>query len=137
MPLAECIDKLAANAANNPLDASNSQMPEFKNHSHDHTPLSREASSREELGELSVHLKDSHQYSGTSTGTGDKLMQSTWEHFHASIRLARQGDTEAAKLHAELTKNALNEAAHYLPEAVYSRFSKDVMKALDDINGQI
>jgi hypothetical protein len=64
-------------------------------------------------------------------------MQSTWEHFHASIRLARQGDTEAAKLHAELTKNALNEAAHYLPEAVYSRFSKDVMKALDDINGQI
>lgn len=136
-PLSECIDKLAANAANNPVDASNSQTPEFGNHSHDHAPVSREASSKGELGELSVHLKGSHKYPGSSLGTGDKLMQSTWEHFHASIRLARQGNVEAAKLHAELTKNALNEAAHYLPEPVYFRFSKDVIKALEDINGQI
>ena len=64
-------------------------------------------------------------------------MQSTWEHLHASIRFARQGDVKTARLHADLTRNALNEAAHYLPEPVYSRFSEDVMKALKDIKGQI
>lgn len=137
-PLSECIDKLAANAvdaANNPHEASSSQMPELENHSYDHVPSSREASFSGELGELSTHLKDSHKYAGASLGTGEKLMQSTWEHFHTSIRLARQGDVKTARLHAELTKNALTEAAHYLPEPVYSRFSKDVLKALEDING--
>lgn len=136
-PLSECIDKLAANAVNNPVNATNSQTPEEKVHSHNHAPISPKPSSEIELGELSVHLKNSHKYSGASLGTGDKLMQSTWEHFHAAIRLARQGDVDAAKLHVELTNNALNEAAHYLPEPVYSRFSKDVIKALEDINGQI
>ena len=139
-PLSECIDKLAAsatNAADKPVDTSNSQIPEIENHSYDHTPFSREDSSSVELGELSVHLKNLHKYSGVSPGTGEKLMQSTWEHFHASIRFAHQGDVKTAKLHAELTKNALNEATHYLPEAVYSQFSQDVMHALEDINAQV
>lgn len=137
LPLSDCIDKLATNAVNNPVDAPNSQNPEIENHPHDHASISRESSSRTKLGDLSVHLKNSHRYSGVSLNTGDKLMQSTWEHFHAAIRLARQGDVDAARLHVELTNNALNEAVHYLPEPVYSRFSKDVMKALKDINGQI
>lgn len=136
-PLSECISKLAANAANNPVDASSSQMPEVECHSHGHASLSREAYSKDELGELSLHLKDSHRYSGVSHATGERLMQSTWEHFHNSIRLARQGDVEAAKIHAELTNNALKEATHYLSETVYFHFSNDVMKALEDINAQI
>ncbi len=136
-PLSECIDKLAASAVNNPANVTNLQIPEKENHSHDHTSISREPFYGNELGELSTHLKNSHKYSGFSLNTGDKLMQSTWEHFHAAIRLARQGDVEAARLHMELTNNALKEASHYLPEPVYARFSKDVMKALEDINGQI
>lgn len=136
-PLSECIDKLAANVVNKPANATNSLMPEIENPSHDHASISQKPSSRTELGELSAHLKNSHNYSGVSLNTGDKLMQSTWEHFHAAIRLARQGDVDAARLHVELTNNALKEAAHYLPEAVYSRFSKEVMEALEDINGQI
>lgn len=137
LPLSVCIDKLATNVVNSPVDASSSQISELENHSHDQAPFSRDASSKVELGELSVHLKDSHKYSGVSLGTGDKLMQSTWEHLHASIRFARQGDVKTARLHAELTRNALNEAAHYLPEPVYSRFSEDVVKAIADIKGQI
>ena len=132
-PLSECIDKLAANAVNSPVDASGSQISELENHSHDYPSISREASSGVELGELSGHLKDSHKYSGVSPGTGEKLMQSTWEHFHASIRIARQGDVKTARLHAELARNALKEAAHYLPEPVYSRFSEEILKALEDI----
>ena len=108
-PLSECIDKLVANAANSPIVESNTQTAEIENHPHHHASVSREVSARDELGELSLHLKDSHKYPGASPGTGEKLMQSTWEHFHTSIRLARQGNVEAAKLHAELTKNALNE----------------------------
>jgi hypothetical protein len=136
-PLSITIDKLAARALYNPAVTPNSQNPELENHPHDHASISRESSSRTELGDLSVHLKNSHRYSGVSLNTGDKLMQSTWEHFHAAIRLARQGDVDAARLHVELTNNALKEAAHYLSEPVYSRFSKDVIKALEDINGQI
>ncbi len=136
-PLSDCIGKLAANAVNNPIETTNSQITELENHSHDHAPINRGPSSRIELGELSEHLKNSHKYSGVSLDMGHKLMQSTWEHFHAAIRLARQGDVKAARLHVELTNNALNEAAHYLSEPEYSRFSKDVMEALKDINSQI
>ncbi len=36
-PLSECIDKLAASAVNTPVNATNSQIPEEKDHSHNHT----------------------------------------------------------------------------------------------------
>jgi hypothetical protein len=133
-PLSEYIDKLAANAGNKPADTINSQIPESATPSHGHPSFSQEPSSRKKSGELTRHLKELHKHSGASLDTGDRLMHSTWEHFHTAIRLGRQGDIKAARVHIELTRNALNEAARYLPDSVYSSFAIDVMKALEQIN---
>lgn len=133
----QCIDNLSARATTNAgITSEQQQIPKPKNHSPNQATINRDSSSRVEPGELSKHLKKTHRQTGISLDTGDKLMQSTWEHFHAAIRLARQGDKKGARLHMELSNNALNEAAHYLSESEYSRFSKDVMKALEEINSE-
>lgn len=137
LPLSDYIEKLAANAEMNKGDAVDSLVNNVKgNGAKNPASLNREHSAEIALGELSTHLRNSHMHSGVSLNTGDKLIQSTWEHFHASIRSANKGDVKTARLHAELANNALKEAAHYLPESVYSSFSKEVMEALKEINSQ-
>ncbi|WP_455198405.1 hypothetical protein [Kaarinaea lacus] len=136
-PLSQVIDKLATSntsASPEPIEPPGSGSEET---SYTRVAISRDPDSWTELGELSIHLKHSHQYSGPSMDMGERLMQSTWEHLHTSIRLARQGNAKSARLHAELTSNALNEAMHYLSESVYSKFSEEVMKALEEISNQI
>lgn len=135
-PLSNTIDKLAARAASNPAGIPDDSIPELENATHDRTTIKRDPSYKKELGELSLHLKYSHRHTVGPLDTGDRLIHSTWEHLHTSIRLARHGDVNAAKLHAELTNNALNEAAYYLQEEEYQHFSRDVLKALEEINKQ-
>ena len=64
---------------------------------------------------------------------GDKLMRSSWDHLHASIRYARTGDSATAKLHADILDNSLKEAAHYLDEQTYQNFIKDLGKELTGV----
>ncbi len=56
------------------------------------------------------------------TSAGENLMQSTWQHLHASIRCAKAGDKSAASLHASIMDSALKEAAHFLDDEVYQEF---------------
>ena len=64
---------------------------------------------------------------------GEKLMQSTWDHLHASIRYARSGNNESARLHASIMDSALKEAAHFLDDEVYSSFLLSLGKELGDL----
>lgn len=135
--LSECIDKLSTHASHGTDNNTPKQAPNLEKNSREHAVISSEPPSQKELGDFSLHLKDSHKYSGISLDTGGKLIQSTWEHFHASIRLARQGNVKKARVHMEIANNALREAEHYLPEQAYSHFSQEVMQALDEISEQI
>jgi len=64
------------------------------------------------------------------TSAGEKLMQSTWEHLRASIRCAKAGDKEAARLHASIMDSALKEAAHFLDDQAYQEFVQELGKEL-------
>lgn len=64
---------------------------------------------------------------------GEKLMQSTWDHLHASIRYARAGNSESARLHASIMDSALKEAAHFLDDEVYSEFVLNLGKELGSL----
>lgn len=64
---------------------------------------------------------------------GDKLMQSAWEHLHASVRFARLGNTETARLHASIMESSLKEAAHFLDDEVYDEFVQDLGKELNGL----
>lgn len=136
LPLYEYVDRIAASAQKTSANVTSPQGSVTKTNGHSPTAFSRDPALKGELGELSVHLRDSHKHSGVFLDMGDKLMQSTWDHFYTAIRLARQGDAQGARVHAGLMNNALAEAANYVSEPVYVRFAKDVMKAFDTIKQQ-
>jgi hypothetical protein len=134
-PLCECIEKLATNAADNRKDGANSQGKGTGNNVSAHASSTPLPPSETGLGELSVYFRNMHKHSAVSLNAGDKLIQSTWEHIHASIRTARQGDIKTARLHVDLANNALKEAEHYLSAPVFSSFTQEVLKVLNQING--
>lgn len=76
--------------------------------------------------DLSRHFEQTHTGSTFLPEVGEKLKKSTWEHIHAALRSARQGDAKTAKLHADIANNALREAAHYLPPQDYTSFAAAV-----------
>lgn len=65
---------------------------------------------------------------------GEKLMQSTWDHLHASIRYVRAGNTESARLHASIMDSAIKEAVHFLNDEVYNEFVLSLGKEISSQN---
>lgn len=68
-----------------------------------------------------------------SDSVGSKLMQSAWEHLHASVRYARLGNADTAKLHASIMESSLKEAAHFLEEDVYTEFVQNLSRELQGL----
>lgn len=75
-------------------------------------PLFKEADSHHDL-ETKLSVQPS---------AGENLIKSTWEHLRASIRCAKAGDKNAARLHASIMDSALKEAAHFLDDDEYQEF---------------
>jgi len=70
--------------------------------------------------EFAKYLKQKKSSAMSHPYLGDKLKESAWEHIHCTIRYARQGNVETARLHAGIAGQALEEAAHYLKDEEYS-----------------
>jgi hypothetical protein len=135
--LSECIEKLAENAARDAGTAASLPAGTVGNSEvRDSAPLMPVSSPQMEVGRLSVFFRNAHRHSAVSLDAGDRLMQHTWEHIHASIRIAHQGDVKTARLHVELANNAFKEASRYLSPPVHERFAHDVTKVLREINAE-
>lgn len=137
--LSECIDKLATNPSMTVTSIAGAQggataAAVAGSGALDHAPLFPVPSSGMGMGELSAHFRSTHKHSAFPSDTGERLMQTTWEHIFASIRAAHQLDLKTARLHVELANNAFKEAAHYVSVPVYAHFSQDVVQALREIN---
>lgn len=65
-----------------------------------------------------------------------KLKESTWNHIHTALRLARQGEAGTARLHLDIASQALKEAAHYMSREEHIAFTVEVEEKLGDITGQ-
>ena len=72
---------------------------------------------------------------GVPDSVGARLVDSAWEHLHASVRFARMGDTATARLHAGIMESSLKEAAHYLDDDAYAGFVKSLGKELGKLTG--
>jgi hypothetical protein len=134
-PLRECVDKLSANTSANREDAPGSQAGETGNAASEHVSSGMPESSPDAAtGDLSVYFKNARKHSVGALDMGEKLMQSTWEHIHTSIRLARRGDVKTSRMHIELADSALKEAERYLPAEIFSAFAAEVVSTLNEIN---
>jgi hypothetical protein len=128
--LADCVEKIADTAVAAEHGVTDPPSVTTGNIHPPHLPVSSAAAG---AGGLSLFLHDTHMHSAISLDAGDKLMHSTWEHIHASIRYARQGELKKARLHVQLANNAIKEAAHYVTEEVYVRFTREVEEVLKEL----
>ncbi len=64
---------------------------------------------------------------------GEKMRADTTRHINKALRLAKDGDAQGAKVHAELAENAMKTASQYLPEEEYRTFKQDVETQLKEI----
>ena len=78
------------------------------------------------INPLSDYLKNKKYVDSIHPSVADKLISSTWDHFHAAIREARQGKTKTAKMHVDVANFAMKEVAHFLSEEEYQNFYSDI-----------
>ncbi|MCM8855124.1 MAG: hypothetical protein LC541_02230 [Candidatus Thiodiazotropha sp.] len=55
-----------------------------------------------------------------------KMQRSVHQHLNAALRHARKGDIDNAKLHADLTSNALDVLSNYMPEDEFIQFKQQI-----------
>ncbi|UCE89304.1 MAG: hypothetical protein JSW10_00210 [Pseudomonadota bacterium] len=85
-------------------------------------------------GELTKHFEASRAGAVFDPHLGTDLKRRTWEHIHAALRYAAQGQARTAKLHADLATSAFKEAAHYLSDEEITEFAAAVENKLKDIS---
>ena len=81
---------------------------------------------REGLNGLSRVFKRRSSHVVLQPHLSDQLQRSVRKHLNTSLRKARQGDINNAKLHADLTCNAMHELARYMPKEEFTRFNDQI-----------
>lgn len=140
-PLLECADILIVNNPDNPevihaIDCTTAESATTNWHTHEKhhaaTDLDNQAAfNHEHVGELSKYFRDRGRSSDLHPGIKEKLEHSVWEHIHATIRYARQGDDRSSKMHAGIASYACKELAHYLNQEDYQAFATEVEEHLN------
>jgi hypothetical protein len=83
--------------------------------------------------EFSRYLHDSNVPGETGLPICDHLREATWEHIHTSLRLAHEGETMNARMHADFADTAMKELSHYCAEDEFQAFNEEVKSALSRI----
>ena len=86
-----------------------------------------------ERGDLVNHFAADHAAVAVHSDATEGLRTRTWDHIHAALRLARQGDATNARLHAELANAAFNEAAHHMSSEELTEFEAKVQAKLEEL----
>ncbi|MDH5710652.1 MAG: hypothetical protein OEZ15_03170 [Gammaproteobacteria bacterium] len=88
------------------------------------TPLQYTSLSRERIDELSKYFKQRNKGGDLHPPIKEQLEHSVWEHIHATIRCAKQGDKNNARMHLNIAHSACKELGHYMDEEEYQAFVK-------------
>lgn len=90
--------------------------------------------SRERIDELSKYFKERNKGADLHPPIREKLEHSVWEHIHATIRRARQGDERNAKMHLNIATTACKELAHYMNDEEYQAFVAEAESYMGKLN---
>lgn len=63
----------------------------------------------------------------------EQLQSNTMEHINISLILAREGNTEGARLHINLAENAMHSASRFMSPEEYKIFEQQVERRLESI----
>ena len=92
--------------------------------------------SRERIDELSKYFKERNKGADLHPSIREKLEHSVWEHIHATVRCARQGDKRNAKMHLNIAHTACKELGHYMDDEEYQAFVKEAEDHMGTLTGQ-
>lgn len=79
---------------------------------------------------FSEHLNRQHGTTEQHPHIRDQLREHTFSHLNKALSLARQGNTEGAKLYAGLAENAMRQAGEYMTDDEYDGFRAEVEERL-------
>lgn len=140
-PLLECADILIVNNQDNPevihaIDCTTAESATTNWHTHEKHRAATDANNQpafnhEHVGELSKYFRERGRSSDLHPNIKEKLEHSVWEHIHATIRYARQGDNRSSKMHAGIANYACKELAHYFNQEDYQAFATEVEEHLN------
>jgi len=77
------------------------------------------------LNGLSLYLQDHHAQE-SHNDLSEKLKRCVWDHVHSAHRCALAGDSNTAKLHADIACNAIKTLSSYMPAEKYSEFYNEI-----------
>lgn len=133
-PLARQLDKLAAETKQRVATLPDAQSEQLIPDTHNSNKPELQSGLVSKIADgfcldvkLSARKKETDQY------MSEKLKASTWSHLHLAFMKARNGEADAAKLHAGIASQALKEAAHYLNDDDYKFLCSEVEKAVKEV----
>ncbi|MBL3528952.1 MAG: hypothetical protein JMN27_15355 [gamma proteobacterium endosymbiont of Lamellibrachia anaximandri] len=88
------------------------------------------------LAGLFKHFKKKRSEAVLDPRLSERLKKSVWDHIRATLRFSSLGEMEHAKLHADITNNALKEATRYMPSDEYIEFTSEIEEHLTKIREQ-
>jgi hypothetical protein len=137
IPLLECIDAINVNRRDDSdtsrvSDDANAESVITDPHAPiKYQPLKPHVIDKKNIGDLSRYFKARSNGAELHPEIKEKLECSIWEHIHATIKYARQGDNRNAKMHADIVCSACKELAHYMSKDDYMNFIAGVNEHLD------
>ena len=126
------IDDVSHQAQIKEPEKQTSEHPGLTKTTNPYPPAHFEITSKGNNSGLTKHFKEIHN-SELHPGISEKLTESIWEHIHASIRSARQGNASTAKMHADVANNAYKELAHYLNDEEYNELARKIEEEFDSL----
>jgi hypothetical protein len=76
--------------------------------------------------ELSSHLNKKRRSRSIQPQLGEQFRERTWKHIREAASYAREGNGEAARLHAELAGHSMEEAYRYMSAEEFEKFRRKV-----------
>jgi hypothetical protein len=80
--------------------------------------------------ELSSHLNQKRRSNAVQPQLAEQFRRRTWKHIREAASFAREGNGEAARVHAELAGRSMEEACRYMSAEEFGELRREVEESL-------
>jgi hypothetical protein len=129
-PLLKYIDDVSPQKQKSTIENQTSDESSASNTTHPTPSAHFEMSNKDIESGMTKHFKERNN-AALHPRLVEKLEHSIWEHIHDSIRHAKRGEADIAKMHADIASNAYQELAHYVSPEAHAEFALEIQVHLD------
>lgn len=137
-PLLDFIDNVLVNDPDDSTTLSDNDIPTLNTTTNLKSPA-KNPTGKPQIADKSNTEESSRQFKARTNGSElypeivNKLKQSIWDHIHATVRYARQGDKSTATMHTDIANSACKELAHHMDEEHYQAFIMTIAEHMNSL----